>query len=40
MPQQWHADSCSRQDKKKTHVSYAITMLQLLVAVSQINLSI
>lgn len=40
MPLQWHAESCSRQDKDKTHVSSAITMLQLLVAVSQINLSI
>lgn len=40
MPLQWHADSCSRQDKEKTHDSYAITMLQLLVAVFQIKLSI
>lgn len=37
---QWHADVRSRQDKEKTHVSYAITMLQLLVVVSQISLSI
>lgn len=40
MPLQWHADSCSRQDKEKAHVSYAITMLRLLVAVFHINLSI
>lgn len=40
IPMQWCAKSCSMPDEEKTHVSYAITTLQLLLGVSQISLSI